>query len=92
MTYQTSPEKMELAMKLLRELPKTVPTIEKKTSVNFMEYGDFSLKILFIYYIRKTGDYYQTQSDVNMEILRLFSENGLEFAYPTQTIFTKSEE
>lgn len=92
LTYQTSLEKMKLAMKLLSDLPKTVPTIEEKTSVNFMEYGDFSLKILFIYYIRKTGDYYQTQSDVNMEIFRLFSENGIEFAYPTQTIFTKSAE
>lgn len=91
LTYQTTPEKMDLAMKLLCDLPKTVPSIEEKTSANFMEYGDFSLKILFIYYIRKSEDYYKTQSDVNREILRLFSENGLEFAFPTQTIYTKSE-
>ncbi|MBR5433401.1 MAG: mechanosensitive ion channel family protein [Bacteroidales bacterium] len=91
LTYQTTPEKMDLAMKLLCDLPKTVPSIEEKTSANFMEYGDFSLKILFIYYIRKSEDYYKTQSDVNREILRLFSEYGLEFAFPTQTIYTKSE-
>lgn len=91
LTYNTSPEKMELALQLLRNLPKTVASIEESTSANFMYYGDFSLQILFIYYIKKSCDYFQTQSEVNMEILKEFSEHGLEFAFPTQTIYTKSE-
>ena len=64
--------------------------ISPETQANFMEYGDFSLKILFIYYIKKSGNYYETQSEVNKTILRLFNENGLEFAFPTQTIYTKN--
>ncbi|MCQ2958690.1 MAG: mechanosensitive ion channel family protein [Bacteroidales bacterium] len=91
LTYDTTPEKMELAMKLLKDIPSKIPEIEETTGATFMEYGDFSLQILFVYYIKKTGDYFQTQSDVNMEILRRFNENGLEFAFPTQTIYTKSE-
>ena len=90
LTYDTTPEKMELALKILRELPKTVSNISPETQANFMEYGDFSLKILFIYYIEKSGNYYETQSEVNKAILRLFNENGLEFAFPTQTIYTKN--
>ncbi|MBO4777030.1 MAG: mechanosensitive ion channel family protein [Bacteroidales bacterium] len=90
LTYDTTPEKMELALKILKELPKTVKNISPETQANFMEYGDFSLKILFIYYIEKSGNYYETQSEVNKAILRLFNENGLEFAFPTQTIYTKN--
>jgi len=90
LTYDTTPEKMELAMKILKEIPSEIPDIEDEVTVSFMEYGDFSLQITYIYFIKKTGEFYKTQSDVNMCILRKFNENGLEFAYPTQTIYTKS--
>lgn len=89
LTYDTTPEQMERAMELLRNLPKSVKGIEEKTVTTFMQYGDFALQILFIYYIKKDGDFYQTQSDVNMEILREFNAAGLDFAFPTQTIYTK---
>ncbi len=89
LTYDTTPEKMELAMTLLRNLPSKIHTIKNDVTVSFLTYGDFSMQILFIYYIKKSADYYQTQSDVNMEILREFNANQLEFAFPTQTIYTK---
>ncbi len=92
LTYDTTPEKMELAMNLLRNLPKSISEIEEETTVSFMTYGDFSMQIMFAYYIKKTGNYFGTQSDVNMEILRQFNANGLEFAFPTQTIYAKTEE
>ena len=89
LTYDTTPEKMELAMTLLRNMPLQVEEITKDVDVSFIEYGDFALQILFIYRVRKDKDIFKTQSIVNLEILRQFNANGLEFAFPTQTIYSK---
>lgn len=91
LTYDTTPEKMELAMQILQDLPKTVKAITSNVDVSFIEYGDFALQILFIYRIRKNEDIFKAQSTVNLEILKAFNANGLEFAFPTQTIYTKKE-
>ena len=79
-------------MQILRDIPKAIPDITEETSVSFIEYGNFSLQIRFVYFIKKDCDYFETQSIVNMEILRQFNANGLEFAFPTQTIYTKNPE
>ena len=92
LTYDTTPEMMEKAMQILRDIPKAIPDITEETSVSFIEYGNFSLQIRFVYFIKKDCDYFETQSIVNMEILRQFNANGLEFAFPTQTIYTKNQE
>ncbi len=89
LTYDTTPQKMSLAMQLLKTLPQTVDGIEKDVEVSFFEYGDFSMQILLIYYIKPSSNYFGSISDVNMEILRMFNENSLEFAFPTQTIYMK---
>lgn len=92
LTYDTTPEKMELAMTILRNMPLQIKEITKEVDVSFIEYGDFALQILFIYRVRKDKDIFKTQSIVNLEILRQFNSNGLEFAFPTQTIYSKSIE
>jgi MscS family membrane protein len=48
------------------------------------------MQILFIYYIKKSGDITKTQTEVNMEILREFNANGLEFAFPTQRFIQRT--
>ncbi len=91
LTYNTSPEKMQLAIKLLESMPERFKDdITKNMAAYFIEFGEYAIKILFIYRIRKNSNVYLTQSKINLEILRLFKENGLEFALPTQTVFTKS--
>jgi len=49
-------------------------------------FGDFSLTVSAIYYVRKAADVSLTPGAVNLEILRRFNEAGLEFAFPTQTL------
>jgi len=87
LTYDTSHDKMQLAMDILKEINKNNTSTEENTLLSFNSFGDFSLGILFIYYIKKEADILQTQTDMNMEILKRFNENNLEFAFPTQTIF-----
>ncbi len=89
LTYETNPEKMELAMNLLKQIAGEHPSTTEDILVSFNSWGDFSLGILFIYYIKPEGDILQTQTDINMAILRKFNAEGLDFAYPTQTIFRK---
>ena len=90
LVYGTSPDKMESAMNMLKDIIKNNQDIVTENClVSFNSWGEFSLGILFIYYIRKDANILDTQSKVNLEILNRFNENGLEFAYPTQTIYKK---
>jgi MscS family membrane protein len=86
LTYDTTPEKMELAMKLLQEINDANPHTRENPIISFNNFGDFSLGILFIYYILKGEDILAVQTEINMEILKQFNANKLEFAFPTQTI------
>ena len=89
LTYDTTPEKMQLALDLLKNMPEVVPEIKHDISAYFNNYIDFALQITFIYYIRKNVHVLDTQSKVNLKILSLFNENGLEFAFPTQTVIVE---
>ncbi len=88
LTYDTTPEAMELAMATLREIATDNDHLEEKIVVSFNAFGDFAMNILFIYYIKKDADIMGTQTEVNMEVLSRFNAAGLEFAFPTQTLYT----
>lgn len=89
LTYETSPEKMELAIQLLDEIAGTNENLEEDRLVSFNNWGDFSMGILFIYYIKSSADILKTQTEINMAILRKFNAEGLDFAYPTQMVYKK---
>lgn len=89
LTYDTTPEQMELAINILKSLPEQINDIDSQVDTCFMEYGDSALQLRFIYYIKKDKDIYKTRSIVNLEILRQFNANKLEFAFPTQTLYVK---
>ncbi len=91
LVYETPTEKIEKAMELLKEIGEANPSLEEKLIIGFNSFGDFSLGILFIYYIRSGEDILGTQTAINLEIKRKFEEQGIEMAFPTQTIYTKKE-
>lgn len=87
LTYDTVPEKMQEAMSLLKTIPSKVSAINANDlTVNFTEFADSALIITFIYNI-ENGPIDQTMSAVNMEILSSFNNAGLQFAFPSQTIY-----
>jgi len=87
LTYDMTAEQMEQAMQLLKDIgAKHNDKIEDDVLVSFNAFGDFSLGILFIYYIRKDADILDTQTAMNLDILREFNQAGLEMAFPTQTV------
>jgi MscS family membrane protein len=87
LTYSTTPEQMRQAMDILRNLPSSVAGIEEKVKVYFTSFGDFSLNITCWYYIKKDSDLFETQSAVNLQVLDEFNAHGLDFAFPTQTLY-----
>jgi len=85
LTYDTSVEDMELAKTILADIiEKNEHT--KDAVIAFDSFGDFSLNILFIYWIKGGSPIAKTQDAVNMQILREFNQNKLNFAFPTQTV------
>lgn len=87
LTYDMTADQMEQAMQTLKDIgAKHQDIIEEDILVSFNAFGDFSLGILFIYYIRKDADILDTQTTMNLDILREFNKAGLEMAFPTQTI------
>jgi MscS family membrane protein len=89
LTYQTSPEKMEKAMAILEEIASNNESVGEEVMVSFNSWGASSLGISFVYFIQPGKDILITQTEVNLEILKRFTAEGIDFAYPTQTIYRK---
>ncbi len=86
--YQTPHEKLEQIPTIVEDI------IVKQDSArfdraHFQQYGDYSLNFEIVYYVESSDYklYMDIQQAVNLEIFRRFAEAGIEFAYPTQTLF-----
>lgn len=92
LTYDMDHTRVQEALKILAEVhEKFSSQLEEKHLELFDSFGDFSLNVKFIYYIRKGEDVFQTNSSINLEILERFNAAGLDFAFPTQTIHATVE-
>ena len=89
LVYDTSYRQMKKAQELLQDIVKQNNDLDDECVTAFTEFGDFALNLRFIYYINKGADIFGNMDAVNMEILRRFEEEKLEFAYPTQVIYTR---
>ncbi len=90
LTYDTGYGKMKEAMDTLKDIAEKNDGIEKNYVVSFNKFMDSSLNIEFSYFIKKDKLPPVVQTQMNMEILRQFEERGLNFAYPTRTVYQKS--
>ncbi|WP_179337445.1 mechanosensitive ion channel family protein [Winogradskyella ludwigii] len=92
LTYSTSPEKMQEAMDILKQIVSDNQDIVTDLPTVFFEtFADSSLVLLFIYYIRKEADIPLTQNKINLEILKRFDNAGLDFAFPTRTVYNTNQ-
>jgi MscS family membrane protein len=88
LTYNTTPEKMNEAMEILKNMPDKVRNVDsKEIIVSFTDFTDFALIITYVYFIKRNADVMETPSQVNLEILRSFNVAEIQFAYPTQTVY-----
>ncbi len=91
--YQTPPEKLALIPQIIREIIESKELARFDRS-HFKEYGDFSLNFETVYWVKSPdyNTYMDIHQSINIEIYKRFSEEGIEFAYPTQTLFVKRED
>ena len=86
LTYDTTPDQIEEALRILTEIVSDAGRTEDEYTVWFSGFGDFSLNVSAIYFIRKGEHWAHVPNEINLQILRRFNEAGLEFAFPTQTL------
>jgi small-conductance mechanosensitive channel len=87
-TYDTSREKLRRIPGIIREAIEA----EDKTRFDrshFMNYGDYSLQFETVYYVLSAdyNSYMDIQQAIYFAIHEAFEQEGIEFAYPTQTLF-----
>ncbi|MCP5208536.1 MAG: mechanosensitive ion channel family protein [Hahellaceae bacterium] len=87
LTYDTPPEDMEKGLQILQEIANEDEGVNEGSIIFFSGFGDFSMNITFIYYINKSSNIAATQNRVNLAVLKRFNAAGLEFAFPTQTLY-----
>jgi small-conductance mechanosensitive channel len=87
-TYQTPLEKVEAIPGMLREIVEARP-LARFDRAHFKAYGEFALVFEVVYFVRDPSFnvYMDVQQAINLEIGRRFAAEGIEFAYPTQTIY-----
>ena len=87
-TYNTTADQIQ-------SIPTTIQTIIESTDhtifnrCHFTDFGDFSLNFQIVYYI-DNSNYTQAldiQQSINLGIMRKFEEQGIEFAFPSQTLY-----
>ncbi|MGK2962532.1 MAG: mechanosensitive ion channel family protein [Gemmatimonadaceae bacterium] len=87
-TYQTPRDKLIRIPEIIREAITSQSPVRFDRS-HFKNYGDFSLNFESVYYVLASdfNTYMDVQQAVNLRIHERFEEEGIEFAYPTQTVF-----
>lgn len=97
-TYDTTPEKVSRAKEILEDVLKDHEGMDPKGEmlprVYFSDFSSSSLdfKCMYWYHPAAYWDYMKFSEWVNLEILRRFNKEGIEFAFPTQTIHLAKEE
>ncbi|MFZ0455938.1 MAG: mechanosensitive ion channel family protein [Ignavibacteriaceae bacterium] len=90
--YQTKAEHLKEIPGIVRKI---IEDTEKTTfdRGHFANYGDFSLNFEFVYYVLSPdyNIYMDTQQAINLKIFDEFEKRGIEFAFPTQTLFLNKE-
>lgn len=86
-TYDTSHNTLERIPKLLRSIVESGGDAQFDRC-HFVAFNDSSLDFELVYFV-PTNDFVQAmdvQQRINLEIVRRFGEEGIEFAFPTRTV------
>ncbi|MCF7848597.1 MAG: mechanosensitive ion channel family protein [Kiritimatiellales bacterium] len=90
-TYDTPPEKVQLAIDIVKELLAEHEGMKADfpPRVFFTDFNDCSLNIRAIYWYHPPDywAYLAFSEKLNMDVLKRYNEAGIEFAFPTRTVY-----
>lgn len=89
--YQTPPEKLEAATRMIREAVERAGQTRFDRS-HFVTFEDSALRIETVYYVLSPDYnlYMDIQQKINLDIYRRFAKARIDFAYPTRTLYVES--
>jgi small-conductance mechanosensitive channel len=87
-TYNTSLDKLKKIPGIIEETIKSIEGTEFARA-HFSEYAEFSLLFQAVYYVLDSDytKYMDIQQEINFILRERFDELGVEFAFPTRTIY-----
>jgi len=87
-TYQTPADMLKAIPDILREAVESQEKV-RFDRAHFQKYGDFALIFEVVYYVLSAdyNEYMDIQQAINLKIYEDFDAKGIEFAYPTQTLY-----
>lgn len=93
-TYQTPAEKLKAIPVIIREAIESHGNRIRFDRAHFFAYGDFALTFEVVYFVLSPdyNVYMDIQQHVNLTIFERFDAEGIEFAYPTQTLYLARNE
>ena len=95
-TYDTPPDKVERAVTIIRELLQNHEGMDPEfpPRVYFNEFNDTSLNIVVFYWYSPPNywDFAEFSQRVNLQIMRAFEAEGIEFAFPTTTTYLAQDD
>jgi len=91
-TYQTTADQVREIPGIVRGIVETQSEV-RFDRCHFKSFGDFALEFETVYYVLNPdyNVYMDIQQAINVAIMDTFAERGIEFAYPTQTLFVQRE-
>jgi MscS family membrane protein len=84
---------VEIIKKVLADVPEINSTPDNPPRVYFSDFNDWSLNIYMSYWV-KPADYWlyhKVNEQVNLEIMKRFEAEQIEFAFPSQTLYVKKD-
>jgi MscS family membrane protein len=95
-TYDTPPDKVERAVKIIEDILDNHEGMRPDfpPRVFFNDFNDWSLNLLVIYWYHppKYWDFCAFSQKVNLKMMRAFEKEGIEFAFPSQTLYLANDE
>lgn len=95
LSYSTTPEQIENGVNILRRLlddPRCILNGGSAPRIYFSDFRDSSIDIKVVYHFASSdyAAFLRFKHELNLSILREFNRSGLEFAFPTQTVYLKN--
>ncbi len=86
-TYDTPPDQLERIPGIVRSSVESLANA-RFDRCHFKSLGDFSLSFEIVYFVTVPDypAYMDAQQAINLQLMRRFAEEGIEFAFPTQTL------
>jgi small-conductance mechanosensitive channel len=91
--YQTPARLLEKIPPMLRQIVESREQV-RFDRAHFRDFGPHSLNFEIVYWVLSPDYalYMDIQQEINLEIYRRFEQEGIDFAYPTQTLYLRQED